>query len=710
MLLRRSRVPRGYVIIEDDKGSNSKSVLRYLLIFSALLLLLGSAIFISTSALAETEMGVNDAESGQLLFGSESTSYQQAVHLNTDIEVDINGMVAKVKYRQLFRNDSRNWQEATYVFPMAENAAVNHMEINIGNRRILSQIKEREEAKRIYTEAKNNGQRAALTEQQRPNLFTQRVANIGPGEEIFVELHFVQSISYQHGRFEFHLPTTLTPRYIPGKKTASVDEEKHFQSQGLGWGLPTDEVPDAPEITPRMAQAIAGTITNPMRLSVQLNAGLLLNDISSAYHEMQQSHSGGTYQLNLARGEVSMDRDFRLSWQPVPSHAPEAALFAEEIDGENYLLLMLLPPQVETPEQPLPREMIFVMDTSGSMQGTSIVQAKQSLLLALDRLGANDRFNVVEFNSGHRALFPKPVQASASNIQEAKRFVETLSANGGTHMQPAIETALRGYAPENYLKQVVFVTDGAVGNEADLFALIENQLGDARFFTVGIGSAPNSYFMRKAAEFGRGSFTYIGDQSEVQSSMTELFSVLESPILSDLEIQWPHSVEQYPTKTPDLYAGSPLVVSAKLSELDGQQVLVRGKTASQDWQRSIGIASPNKEAAEGVSTIWGRAKIESLMDEKIRGRDQAEVRQAVIDVALPLKLVSQYTSLVAVEELIARSPEEALKQAGVPNAVAKGQVQQPATYPKTATWMPINLLMGTVALVLWLLARRKGLV
>ena len=708
MLLRRSRIPRGYVIIEDSCGSRTKSSLRYFLWLSAFFVVLGITIFISTFAAAETKIEVNDAESGQLLFGSESKSYQQAVHLNTDIDVDINGMVAKVKYRQRFRNDSQEWQEATYVFPLAENAAVNHMEMTIGNRRILSQIKEREEAKRIYTEAKNNGQRAALTEQQRPNLFTQRVANIGPGEEIFVELHFVQSISYQRGRFEFHLPTTLTPRYIPGKKTVSIDEEKYYQSQGLGWGLPTDEVPDAPEITPRMIQASVNTITNPMRLSINLNAGLLLNDISSAYHEIQQSRSGSTYLLDLAKGEVSMDRDFRLSWQPVPKQAPEAAIFAEEVDGENYLLLMLLPPQVETSELPLPREMIFVIDTSGSMKGTSIAQAKKSLLLALDRLGTNDRFNVVEFNSSHRALFPAAVQASQSNVLRAKQFVEALNANGGTEMRPAIETALRGRAPENYLKQVVFVTDGAVGNEADLFALIENQLDDARMFTVGIGSAPNSYFMRKAAEFGRGSFTYIGDQSEVQTRMTELFSVLESPILSDLEIQWPDKVEQYPTKTPDLYAGSPLVVSAKISDLDGQVVVV-GKTASQDWQRSISLNAPNKETAEGVSTIWGRAKIESLMDEQIRGRNKAEVRQEVIDVALPLKLVSQYTSLVAVEELIARSPEEALKQAGVHNTVAKGQVQQLGTYPKTATWMSINLLIGTVALALWLLARRKSL-
>ena len=709
MLLRRSRIPRGYVVIEDSCDSKTEGRARYFLWFFALFIVVGSILFFSTQATADTEVGINDGESGQLLFGTQSKKYVRAVHLNTEIDVDINGMVAKVIYRQQFRNDSRDWQEATYVFPLAENAAVNHMEMTIGNRRIVSQIKEREEAKRIYTEAKNSGKRAALTEQQRPNLFTQRVANIAPGEEIFVELHFVQTVSYQHGRFEFHLPTTLTPRYIPGEQTVSIEEEKHYRNQGQGWALPTDEVPDAPEITPPMISVESDDLTNPMKLSVRLNAGLLLNDISSAYHEIQQSRSGNIYQLDLAKGEVSMDRDFRLSWQPVPSQAPEAAVFAEQIDGENYLLLMLVPPQVAVSEQPLPREMIFVMDTSGSMQGTSIIQAKQSLLLALDRLEANDRFNVVEFNSGHRALFPAPVEANLSNVLQAKRFVEALRAKGGTQMQPAIEAALQNDAPESYLKQVVFITDGAVGNEAALFSLIENRLGEARLFTVGIGSAPNSYFMRKAAEFGRGSFTYIGDQSEVQTRMTELFSVLESPVLSDLQIEWPDDTEQYPTRSPDLYASSPLVLSAKIFKMSGQ-VQISGKTASQDWQRSISLENPSEEIAEGVSTVWGRAKIESLMDEKIRGRNPHEVRDEVIRVALPLKLVSQYTSLVAVEELISRTPEEALKQSAVPNAVAKGQIQQPGTYPQTATWMPLNFLFGSVALGIWLLARRKGLV
>ena len=713
MPLRKNRIPRSFtrshMILEDVSRQKSRSFWFYFIWTTILLSLLGSAILASQAANAQVIRTPNDAESGQLLFKDETKGYSQAVHLDTDIDVEISGMISHVKYRQRFRNDSANWQEAVYVFPLSENAAVNHMEMIIGERRILSKIKEREEAKRIYTEAKNAGKRAALTEQQRPNLFTQHVANIAPGEEISVEIHFVQRLTFEHGTFEFHLPTTLTPRYIPGTSTASIDEEKQFRAEGLGWALPTDQVPDANNITPLMRTATSDKIVNPMRLSIKLNAGLALADISSAYHQISQTKVREEYQIALAQGSESMDRDFRLSWRPMPSSAPEAAVFSEQIDGKNYLLLMLVPPQVQPEGQRIAREMVFVIDTSGSMQGTSIVQAKESLQLALARLAPDDRFNIIEFNSIHRTLFAKPVEATAANVQIGKSFVSKLQATGGTNMRPALEAALHGYAPENYLKQVIFVTDGAVGNEAALFSLIEKQLGDARLFTVGIGSAPNSYFMSKSAQFGRGSFTFIGDAREIGTQMSALFHQLESPALSDLDIQWPNSVEQYPRRTPDLYAGSPLLVSAKLSNLNGK-VVIKGQTANQNWERSVALPQANKEPSTGVSTLWGRAKIDSLMDEKIRGRNAEEVKAEVLSTALPLRLLSQYTSLVAVEEKIVRNEENQLKTSGVLNAVAKGQVQQPGTYPKTATWMPLNLLAGILSLALWMIARRRGVV
>ena len=635
-------------------------------------------------------------ESGQLIAVTKEGHVRPMLHVNTEVDVDINGMIAKVVYRQQFKNDSLDWQEAIYQFPLAEHAAVNHMEMTLGNRRILGQIKEKQEAKRIYEQAKSDGKRAAITEQQRPNLFTQKVANIGPGEEITVELHYIQPLLYQHGQFDFYLPTTLTPRYIPGNPIPmDFTEERQVSINAHGWGVPTDEVPDAAEITPHMIAANDDDLINPISISIRLNTGFVVSALTSPLHQIDAVREGDSYRVTLQNGQTSMDRDFRLQWQPIQQQAPEAALFSQALEGEHYLNLMLMPPRV-TSAPSMPREMIFVMDTSGSMDGVSIQQARSSLLTALNRLRPNDRFNLIEFNSTHTTLFDEAQLVSPQSIAKAKAFIRTLRAQGGTNMSSALNAALHTNAPEGYLKQVVFVTDGAVGNETSLFNTIQQKLGDARLFTVGIGSAPNSFFMTKAAQFGRGSFTFIHRQSEVQQRMSELFSQLESPMLTDIRLQWPFEVEQYPERSPDLYAGQPLVISAKTAHLSGKLV-VTGKIGGERWRREISLDNTVDKPDSGVGTVWARSKIETLMDKMIIQGKSTALKEAVVNVALTHKLVTQFTSLVAVEEEITRTRAD-LRTTPVPNAVAKGQVQQLQSYPQTSTGILGYLVLSLILL------------
>lgn len=675
--------------------------------------LLGSLVVLLTIAAAEiarADVNPEEASAGSLLFKTAS-GYRAALHHHSEAQVTIKGMLARVVLRQTFENVTDDWVEGVYVFPLPEDAAINRMVLEIGERRIVADIKEKQEAQRIYDQAKREGKRAALTRQERPNLFTQAIANIGPQEKVVIELQYHELVTYRNQTFSWRLPTTLTPRYIPGVMKQDADTQVSLETNsGWGWAQPTDQVPDAHRITPFVHPAPQPD-TNNIAINISLDAGVPLAQIRGAYHELSIYKLGNGHQITPTQKHIPMDRDFEMQWHTVAGKAPDAAFFTERVDGEDYALLMVLPPQQEPSGTTLPREVIFIIDTSGSMGGVSIEQAKASLQLALSRLTDQDRFNVIEFNSFHQALFHQPVQAEAKALQQARSFVERLNADGGTEMAPALEEALHYPAAEGYLKQVIFITDGSVGNEAALFELIHQQLGDARLFTVGIGSAPNSYFMTKAAEFGRGTFTFIGAQTEVAEKMQALFTKLESPVMSDIEIDWPVPVEAWPARIPDLYQGEPLLVSAKVSGTWPKQAVidVRGRQAGNSWSRKLAVTNtpPSDSASHsGIGVRWAEEKIAALLDEKVRGRPEAEVREAVLEVALQHQLMSPYTSFVAVEETPSRPQDQAVAQAPVPNLLPQGQQAAPLMYPRTSTSLLLNWLLGSCALLVLMVLRR----
>jgi len=341
----------------------------------------------------------------------------------------------------------------------------------------------------------------------------------------------------------------------------------------------------------------------------------------------------------------------------------------------------------------MPREVVLVVDTSGSMEGASMQQAKEALAMALDTLTERDRFNVLEFNSITRPLFPEALAATADNVQRAKEWVRALKAGGGTEMAPALTFALNGRDTPGHLRQVIFMTDGGVANEEALFQLITQRLGSSRLFTVGIGSAPNGHFMTKAAQFGRGTFTYVGDVREVREKMTQLFEKIESPVLRDVSIRWPDGtpVETFPAKVPDLYLGEPLVVSAAATAPLGT-IVVSGLRGNQPWSVALTPAIDSEHA--GVGALWARAKIASLMDALARGADVNDIRPRVVQVALEHHLVSAYTSLVAVD-VTPTGPIDPVRTAMVGSTLPAGM-----SLPQTDTPARWQFAMGTLALLL----------
>ena len=657
----------------------------------------------------EGTIGLNDVKQGQLLFRSgQAGRFIPAPTLKTDVQITVTGVIARAVVTQEFTNPGKDWAEGIYVFPLPETAAVDHLRMKVGERIIEGQIKERGEAKKVYEHAKQEGKRASLVEQERPNIFTTSIANIAPRDRITIEIEYQETVRFDQAAFSLRFPMVVGPRYIPGTPVLVEDQPQ----AGQGMALDTDRVPNASRVTPPFEQPAYGSI-NPVSLSVDLAPGFPLGKLESASHPILIiPESDGQRHITLRQDTVPADRDFQLTWQPAPGQNPTATLFTQQQNGATYAFMMVMPPAtVGTEAVGLPRETIFIIDTSGSMSGTSIEQARAALLMALPRLTARDTFNVIEFNSIVHALFPSPQPVTTATMRKAMKFVDRLVANGGTEMMPALTQALKAPADEQRIQQVIFLTDGQVGNETELFELIRQRLGPRRLFTVGIGSAPNSHFMRKASEFGRGTFTHIGNVNEVKEKMDALFRKLEHPVLTEIRLEGTglDGAELFPSRIPDLYDGEPVVVALKATSLP-DEVTIQGKEGSTPWKVTLSLAqSPSRD---GVSVYWARQKIAALMDQERSGQDEATLRQAVLDVALPHHLVSKYSSLVAVDVTPVRPLDKGLIGHTMNTNLPEGQDSQALLgLPKTGTNGPIQLLFGLLLLAAaGLLWRRQKVV
>jgi len=694
----------------------SKRIIITLLLITLglLLMLLGNLAYGGTRTTEFQNIEFNKLSQGSMLIKTNTSGiYQQVPLRQTDVDMHVTGMIVRSSIKQQFENTSDSWIEAEYVFPLPENAAVDHLRIRIGERLIEGRIKEKLEAKRTYEKAKREGRKAALVEQQHPNLFTNTLANIAPGESIIVELEYQQVLHYEQGNFSLRFPMAITPRYIPGNipqqftllssnDTSEKDMAETISFSQTGWVHHTNPVQDAAQITPPVQSG--PNKVNPVSINLKLNTGLPLEKLFSRYHNIVKQQANDVINISLANGVTPSDRDFELVWTPQVKHAPKAAVFSEKINHDYFQMLMLTPPNDGAHNgQPLAREISYIIDTSGSMHGVSMTQAKQSLLMALDRLRLHDKFNIIQFNSITDQLFSHSQIASFENILIAKQYINRLKAEGGTEMAPALKLALNKPADTHYVHQVIFLTDGSVGNESALFDIIHKNLGKSRLFTIGIGSAPNSYFMRKAAQFGRGSFTYISDVNEVNNKMTSLFSKLESPLMTDIKLHFNQNVvtEIWPERLPDLYNGEPVILAIK-SDKPLQEISLTGTRALSPWSAKLNLKTDN--TSKGIGIFWARKKIAALMDSIHDGANKEKVRTDIIDVALTHHLVSKYTSLVAVDKTPSRPVDTGLDKTRMPVNLPYGQnaYKSFGRLPQTASSAELNLLFGFSLLMLGL--------
>lgn len=633
-------------------------------------------------------MSLADVQRGQLLFRTVAAGrYAPAPLIATEVDIDIGGIVARTVVRQHFVNPTKDWLEGRYVFPLPENAAVNRMTLRIGDRVIEAKIAERRAARRAYEAAKRDGRRAALVEQHRPNIFSNNVANIPPGGRIAVELRYVQQLPFDQGKFSLRFPLVVAPRFDP----AAAGRHLVRLTPGNGEGPVSPDAGAPPVVIPVRNTEILPPL-NPVSLSVTLDAGLALDDVASPSHRLTIEKLGtGKRRVALRDDAVPADRDFVLDWTPALGTTPLVAAFRETVGDFVYLLTLVMPPAPTdgnhaNPPVKRPRDVVFILDRSGSMGGVSIRAARAALDAAVQRLGPADRFNLIRFSNETDALFDTELRADRTNKLFASLYLRATEAGGGTVMKPALYKALPDRAVQenaegvpdtgianpgdvSRLRQVVFLTDGAVANETDLFRDIRRRLGASRLFTVGIGSAPNSYFMRKAAEAGRGAYLYIGNVSEVQAKIGALFEKLDRPALTGLAHRWTAGdsgtppVESFPSVLPDLYFGEPVVLVSRMPVAALADGPVLGLTGA-GWETRL--PASNARPAAGVAAVWARAKVTALADSRHDGVPEEIVRAAITEVGLTHSLVTRYTSLLATERNAVRPADRRLLSGDAP--------------------------------------------
>ena len=568
---------------------------------------------------------------------------------HTEVKAEISGFISRVVVTQQFENPFKEKIEAVYTFPLPQNAAVDDMTMIVGERTIRGKILPREEAQAVYDAAKSSGKVASLLDQERPNIFTQSVANILPGNQIKITISYVETLSYVNGAYEFVFPMVVGPRYVPGTPTGRV--------QGSGFAPDTDRVPDASRITPNSPPS-ATRSGHDISLDVTLDAGLILDDVNSKTHNVDiqrtDSHSA---RLRLREGSTIPNKDFVLRYD-VAGRAIQDALLTHRSEKGGYFTLILQPPDRVTVEDIRPKELVFVLDTSGSMQGFPIEKAKETMKLALDSLYPSDTFNLITFAGDTRILFPKPVPATRANLNKAQAFLNSRSGSGGTEMMTAIKAALQESDDQSHIRIVCFMTDGYVGNDMEIISEVQKH-ANARVFSFGIGSSVNRFLLDKMAEAGRGEVEYVSLDDDGSAAARRFHERVRNPLLTDISIDWSGLpvADVYPQRIPDLFSAKPLILTGRFTTAGRGTIRLKGKMGGNDFVREIPVELPETMALHDVlAPLWARARVDNLMTEDFAGAQsgnmRADLKDTITQIGIEYRLMTQFTSFVAVEEMI----------------------------------------------------------
>jgi Ca-activated chloride channel family protein len=591
--------------------------------------------------------GVSEATPGSLITLDDDGKPAGLCPLkHTDVKASISGFLARVTVTQEFENPYADKIEAVYTFPLPLNSAVDDMTILVGGRTIRGKIKEREEARQIYEAARNAGYVAALLDQERPNIFTQSVANIEPGKKVTVTISYVETLKYEEGSYEFSFPMVVGPRYVPGNATGKT---------GGGWAPDTDQVPDASRITPPVTPQ--GTRAgHDISIAVSVDAGVPIQGLAAKLHDViTERPAPSRAEVRLASKAVIPNKDFVLNYEVAGKKIEDTIL--THFDGKaGFFAMILQPPDRVTAEDVTPKELVFVLDTSGSMSGFPIEKAKETMNLALEGLYPRDTFNLITFAGDTHVLFPSPVSATPENLRKAQEFLASRQGGGGTEMMKAIRMALDPSDSQEHVRIVCFTTDGYIGNDMAILDEIQKH-PNARIFSFGIGNSVNRFLLDKMAEHGRGEVEYVTLQDNGSAAARRFHERVRNPLLTDISIGWGQLAvsDVYPKRIPDLFSAKPVVLTGRYASAGRGEIVLRGKMSGRDFERRIPMSfSPAAKQHDVLSKLWARTRIDDLMASDYAGIQQGspkpEVQHEITRLGIDHRLMTQFTSFVAVEE------------------------------------------------------------
>jgi Ca-activated chloride channel family protein len=540
---------------------------------------------------------------------------------HTDVKADIAGYIATVDVTQQYTNPFNSKIEALYVFPLPHNAAVNEFVMTIGERKIRGIIRERLEAERIYQAAKTQGYVASLLTQERPNIFTQAIANIEPGKQIDINIKYFHTLEYVDGWYEYHFPMVVGPRFNPSGKTSEIQYLKPTQRSG-----------------------------HDISLTLHLDAGVKIEQLEIPSHRADLSTEGTIANVTLSPADAIPNKDFVLRYRVAGEKFKSALLATRDATG-GYFTLMLYPPQSlnNLPRKPL--ELVYVLDCSGSMDGQPIAQAKAAIRSALTKMRADDMFQIIKFSNDAQLMSDRPLPASPRNLANALKYLDQPYGGGGTMMIEGIRKALEAPRDESRLRFVCFLTDGFIGNEPDILREIHDRLGSPRIFSFGVGPSVNRYLLDHMAKMGRGAVAYLALNQKPEPVMDAFFDRISHPALTDLSIDWGgmHATDVFPATLPDLFVGRPVIVTGKFAGNGVTNLRVKGKIANEieEIPLTLNLDTPGP-AKPGLRPIWARAKIADLADRSTWDASANLVPQ-IKSLALEHGLMSAFTAFIAVD-------------------------------------------------------------
>jgi Ca-activated chloride channel family protein len=629
-----------------------------------ILALTGSTIPVDSSEVALTQGAMRYT---WVTTGEDAATGRSALDLplkKTVVRAEVSGFVARVTVQQFFSNPVDRRIEAVYQFPLPANAAVHESTIRIGDRLVVAEIKEREAARKKYEKAKAAGKRASLLEQERPNIFTQSVANIGPGEEIVVAIRYVQELAYDDERYTFTFPMTIGHRFIPGAPTGR---------SGHGSSDDTDLVADASRVTPPILPPELRS-GRDIELSLTIDAGFPIAEISSPSHEVALTWDASEQvAVSLDPADRIPNKDFVLDYR-IAGKGIETALLTHRTGKEGTFLLMVQPPAETTGDEAVPKEMVFVLDCSGSMSGNPMAASKRLMKRFIAGMNPDDSFQVIRFSESASSLSPAPLENTAANRARGLAYVDALRGAGGTMMIEGIRTALDFKPDPDRQRMVFFLTDGYIGNEAQILAAIRDKVGDTRLYSLGVGSAPNRFLIDEIAAEGRGFSQYVGLNDDPSPAVDRFYRRLNLPVLTAVETDWGELevIDPLPASVPDLFHNQPVFLVGRYRKPGSATFVLRGRRGHGWAEIPVEVELPERETANpALEKLWARRKIAELMRRQ-RRQEIPEVRAEILELALEHRLMSRYTSFVAVERKLKEGVHLPLETVLIPSELPEG--------------------------------------